>query len=229
MRTALTTLAVLLMLGPAAYAQVAAPQQLPPTAPPPVATPAVPPVVPAPVVPPPPLGARTFAAKTGMIFQSVRPERVVDFETVIGHLQAALQKSTDPAVRAQAQGWRMFKATEAGPNGTITYVFVMDPAVPGADYGFGRILSEAYPDRIQEIWKLYTGSLGPGATLLNLTPVQGPPPAPPVIAPAPATPTPGVRPAPPAGRGTQPAGRGTAPPPAGRGAPPATGRGTTPQ
>ena len=182
--------------------------------------PVVAPGVTAPTVPPALLGARTFAAKTGMIFQSVRPERVVDFETVIGYLKAAIEKSTDPAVRAQFQNWRAFKATESGPNGTITYVFVMDPAVPGADYGFGRVLSEAYPDRIQEIWKLYTGSLGPGATLLNLTPVEGLPPAPPVIAPAPATTTPDARPAPPAGRGAPPAGPGTQRAP---------GRGTTPQ
>jgi hypothetical protein len=222
MRTAPIPVAVLLLLSLAVSAQVAtpqapapqgapAPQQPPPTAPtPPVVPPAVPPGVPAPVVPPPPLGARTFTAKTGMIFQSVRPDRVTDFETVIGYLQAAIEKSTDPAVRAQGQGWRMFKATEPGPNGTITYVFVMDPAVPGADYGFGRILSEAYPDRIQEIWKLYMGSLGPGAQLLNLTPVQGSPPAP-AAAPAPTTTAPGARPAPPAGGGTQPAGRGTTP------------------
>ena len=108
-------------------------------------------------------------------------------------------------MRAQFRDWRAFKATEPGPNGTITYVFVIDPTVPGADYGFGRVLSEAYPDRIQEIWKLYQGALGPGATLLNLTPVEGLAPAPPVITPAPTTITPGVRPAPPpAGQGTTP-------------------------
>jgi hypothetical protein len=113
-----------------------------------------------------------------MIFNAVRPERVVDFETVIGYLQAALQTSIDPAVRAQATGWRVFKATEPGPNGTVLYVFVMDPAVAGADYGLGKILSDAYPDRIEQIWKLYQGALAGGGSLLNLTPVEGPPPDP---------------------------------------------------
>jgi hypothetical protein len=111
-----------------------------------------------------------------MIFNAVRPERVVDFEIVIGYLQAALQSSTDPVVRAQAKGWRVFKATEPGPNGTVLYVFVLDPAVAGADYGLGKILSDAYPDRIEQIWKLYQGALAGGGSLLNLTPVQGPPP-----------------------------------------------------
>src|SRR6185295_1719359 len=121
----------------------------------------------------------------------------------------ALKKSTDPAVQAQAKGWRVFKATEPGPNMTVTYVFVIDPAIPGADYGLGRILSDAYPDRIQEIWKLYTGALAGGGSLLNLSPVEAPPatPATPTIT-TPTTATPG-------GRGT----------PAGRGATPPTGRG----
>jgi hypothetical protein len=128
-------------------------------------------------VPATPLGARTFTAPTGIVFHAVRPERVVDFETVVGYVQSALEKSTDPQVRAQAKGWRVFKATEPGPNGTVLYAFLLDPAVAGADYALGPILSDAYPDQIEQIWKLYQGALaGPGSqTLLNLTPVQPPP------------------------------------------------------
>ena len=134
------------------------------------------------------LAARAFTAKTGIIFQSVRPDRVLDYETVIGYLKAALAKTTTQAVRAQAEGWRVFKAAEPGPNGTVTYVFVFDPAVPGADYGLGRVLAEAYPGQIQEIWKLYTGALIGGGSLLNLTPVEGLPPGRSAAAPvAPAT------------------------------------------
>jgi hypothetical protein len=57
----------------------------------------------------------------------------------------------------------------------VLYTFLIDPTVPGADYGLGRILSDAYPDQIQDIWRLYTGALAGGGSLLNLTPV---PPAP---------------------------------------------------
>lgn len=179
---------------------------------PPVPTPILPPVAATSL-------ARSFAAKAGLLFSAVRPERVLDFETVIGLLQDALEKSTDPAVRAQASGWRVFKATEPGPNGTVMYVFVVDPAIPGADYGLGRILSDAYPDRIMEIWKLYTGALAGGGSLLNLSPVVPPPPtaATPTIA-EPAAAAPGGRGAP-AGRGAAPTGRG-ATPPTGRGAAP---------
>ena len=206
MRIALAAAAAILM-GSAVHAQTpspATPTTQQPAPPAPGAQTASP--VPTPIVPPAaPVLARSFTAKTGLLFNAVRPERVTDFETVIGLLQSALEKSTDLAVRAQAGGWRVFKATEPGPNATVLYVFVIDPAIPGADYGLGRILSDAYPDRIQEIWKLYTGALAGGGSLLNLTPVVAPPATPetPTIA-APATTTPAGRAAP-AGRGAMPA------------------------
>ena len=164
----------------------------------PDAPPGAPGLVPAPVVPPTPPGGRVFTAPTGMIFNVVRPERVVDFELVIGYLQAALEKSTNPRVRDQARGWRMFKSAEPGPNGTVLYVFLMDPAVAGADYALGAILSDAYPDQIEQIWKLYQGALAGGGSLLNLTPVK-PPPLPPAGAAPESAPPAEPRPGPPAG------------------------------
>ena len=118
--------------------------------------------------------ARTFTAPAGVIINAVRPERVADFEKLIGYLKTALASSSDTTVRAQAQGWRMLKASETGPNGAVLYVFLFDPTVPGADYGLGRILAAAFPDqtKLQEIWKLYTDSLATGGSLLNLTPVE---------------------------------------------------------
>ena len=120
----------------------------------------------------------SFTAPAGIIFNAVRPERVADFEKLIGYLQAALATSSDATVRAQAEGWRVLKASETGPNGVVLYVFVFDPTVAGADYGLGRILAAAYPDqtKLQEIWKLYTDSLATGGSLLNLTPVKVPEP-----------------------------------------------------
>ena len=135
-----------------------------------------PPAAPAATAPPPPTAttSRTFTTAAGMILNAVRPERVADFEKVVGYVEAALSSSTNSTVRAQAQGWRVFKASEPGPNGAVIYVFLLDPTVAGADYGLGRILAEAYPDpaKLQEIWKLYTDSLASGGSLLSLTPVK---------------------------------------------------------
>jgi hypothetical protein len=129
--------------------------------------------------------ARSFTSPTGLIFNPVRPERVADFERALGYFLAALEKSADPGVRAQAQGWRVMKATEPGPNGVVVYVFLLDPTVPGADYSLGPILAEAYPNpaELQQIWKLYTSSVTSGASLMSLTPVKIPPPTGPLTLP----------------------------------------------
>lgn len=126
------------------------------------------------VTTPPPAAARTFTAPAGLLFHTVRPDRVAEFEKLVAFLQAALEKSTDPTIRLQARGWRVFKAAEPGPNGTVLYVFVIDPAVPKAEYGFGRILADVFTDpmQLQQIWRLYTSSVTGGGSLLNLFPVD---------------------------------------------------------
>jgi hypothetical protein len=153
------------------------PQQvLPPTNPGPAPGGAAPPPTAAPAQTPATSAApqtRTFTGKTGLLFNTVRPDRVKDFEAVMYYLNEALKTSTDATVRAQAQGWRVFKAAEPGPNGTVLYVFVLDPAVPGADYGLGRILAAAYPpEKLQEIWRLYQGAVTSGGNLVNLSALE---------------------------------------------------------
>jgi hypothetical protein len=182
------------------------------------------PAVPAPTAPgaPAPTAApavplsRTFTSKAGLLFNTVRPERVKDFEAVMWYLQQALEKSTDPTVRAQAQGWKIFRAVEPGPNAVILYVFGLDPAVPGADYSLGRILADAYPEQIREIWAMYTGSVTSGGSILNLNEVELMPPTP-LVPPTPGSLTPGATPP----TGTAPA-AGTTPPVGTRTPPPAT-------
>jgi hypothetical protein len=160
------------------------PQQ---TSPLPGATPATPTAPPAPVttpapgqsvVSPPPLG-RVFASEQGLIFNAIRPDKVMDFETVLVKLRAALADSKDPVRNQQGWGWKIFKAAEPGPNGSVLYVFVMDPAVKGADYGVAKILAEAYPREIMDLYRMYTTAFAPaGQTLLNLGPVPSTPAAP---------------------------------------------------
>jgi len=161
------------------------PQQ---TSPLPGAAPQTPTAPPAPapppgqnVVSPPPMG-RVFASEQGLIFNAIRPDKVMDFETVLAKLRAALADSKDPVRNQQGWGWKIYKAVEPGPNGSVLYVFVMDPAVKGADYGIAKILSEAYPSEVMELYRLYTGAFATaGQTLINLQSI-------PAVNPASATP-----------------------------------------
>jgi hypothetical protein len=135
--------------------------------------------------------ARSFTAPVGLVFNTVRTERVAEFERLLAEVQTALKNSKNPTTQAQAKGWRFYKATEAGPNGAAMFVFVIDPVVAGEDYSLGKVLVEAFPDpvKLQEVWALYTGSVTGGGSLLNLTPVS------PIVPP---TPLPGAAPVAPA-------------------------------
>jgi hypothetical protein len=149
--------------------------------------------------------ARTFTAPVGLLFNTVRPDKVLDFEKLVSSVRKTLEASTDPALQAMAKGWRFYKAPEPGPGNSVLYVFVIDPVVPGEDYGLGRVLSSGSTDTaaLQEIWKLYTSSVTGGGSLLNLGPIPEPPPEPaagekptaaggvaPATSPAPTTPAP---------------------------------------
>ena len=171
---------------PAVPGQVpGAPGQQVPGQPLPGAKPAAPPASSA-------TAARTFAAPAGLLFNTVRADKALEFERLVSSVRKTLESSTDPKLKEMAKGWRFYKATEPGPGNAILYVFVIDPAVPGEDYGLGRVLSSGSTDTaaLQEIWKLYTSSVTGGGSLLNLSPVPEPPPeVPGAAAPAGAKPT----------------------------------------
>ena len=177
--TLIGTAAVAAGQTPAPQPQPAGARQPQQTSPLPGATPQTPGAPPAPapanVVAPPPAG-RVFAAEQGIIFNAIRPDKVTDFETVIAKLRKALETSKDPLRNQQGWSWKIFKATEPGPNGSVLYVFVMDPVVKGADYGVAKILAEAYPMEIMDLYRMYSGAFATaGQTLLNLKPATGAP------------------------------------------------------
>lgn len=111
---------------------------------------------------------RVFASDAGMIFNPIRPDKVLDFEMILGRIHEALAQSTEPARRAQAAGWKVFKAAEPGPNGSTLYVFLMDPVVPKADYTVSKVLADAFPMEVRELYKIYIGAFAGSPSLVNL-------------------------------------------------------------
>jgi hypothetical protein len=85
-----------------------------------------------------------------MVTIAVRPERAPAFDAVLDKLKSALMRSKNPQRRAQAAGWQMFKSEETVP-GNLTYLMRLDPAVPGSDYEWGRIIAEEFPSDEGEV------------------------------------------------------------------------------
>jgi len=99
--------------------------------------------------------ARVFGSDAGMVLNFVKPDKTADFEAIVGRLREALQKSDRPGRKQQAASWKVFRAVEPGANGSVLYVFDIDPAVKGADYTISTILAEAFPTEVQALYKQY--------------------------------------------------------------------------
>src|SRR5436190_18508774 len=111
---------------------------------------------------------RVFASDAGIVLNFIRPDKTADFEEVIARLQTALQKSDKPERVRQAAGWKVFRALEPASNGNVLYVFVIDPAVKGADYTVSKILAEAFPGEIQALYQKFAASYATGQNFVNL-------------------------------------------------------------
>jgi pyruvate/2-oxoglutarate dehydrogenase complex dihydrolipoamide acyltransferase (E2) component len=112
--------------------------------------------------------ARMFASDAGMVLNFIKADKTADFEAVITKLKEALQKSPKPERKQQAASWKVFKSPDPNPNGTVLYVFVIDPAVKGADYTISTILNEAFPQEVQTLYKQYADSYAQGQNFVNL-------------------------------------------------------------
>jgi hypothetical protein len=105
------------------------------------------------------------------VLNFIKPDKTADFEAVVAKLKQALSMSDKPERRQQAAGWKVFRAAEPGPNGSVLYVFLMDPAVKGADYTVSNVLAEAFPGEVQDLFKQYAGAYASGQNFVNLTTV----------------------------------------------------------
>lgn len=115
--------------------------------------------------------ARVFNGGAGLILYTIKPGSTADFEMVLNKTKEALTKSEKPDRKQQAATWRVYKSDQAGANGNVTYVMIIDPALKEADYNIVNILNEAFPAEIQALFKSYTESFASGLIPINLVPV----------------------------------------------------------
>src|SRR5436190_5071112 len=111
---------------------------------------------------------RMFASDAGMVLNFIKPDKTADFEAVMTKLKEALQKSPKPERKQQAASWKIFKSPEPAQNGNVLYVFVIDPAVKGADYTVSTALAEVFPQEVQTLYKQYADAYASGQNFVNL-------------------------------------------------------------
>lgn len=112
--------------------------------------------------------ARVFASDAGMVLNFIKPDKTADFEAVVTKLKEALARSDKPERQQQAASWKVFKSPDPAAGGNALYIFIMDPAVHGADYTVSTILAEAFPDQVQELYKEYADAYASGQNFVNM-------------------------------------------------------------
>ena len=110
-----------------------------------------------------------LGSDAGVVLNFIKPDKTADFEGVIAKVREALQASDKPERKRQAASWKVFRAVEPGANGTVLYMFVIDPAVKGADYTVSGILAEGFPNEVQTLYQQYAGAYAGGQNFVNLT------------------------------------------------------------
>ena len=111
-----------------------------------------------------------FMSDGSLLINYVKPEKVADFEMVMGKVKEALAKSEKPERKEQAKSWKVFKSPDPAAGGNALYVFVIDPAIKGADYTVSNILAEAFPPaEVNELYKQYAAAYASGQNFVNLT------------------------------------------------------------
>ena len=147
-----------------------------------------------------------FGPDGGLVLHFIKPDKTADFEEVMGKVRDVLQKSDKPERKQQASGWKLFKSTAPpeATGGNALYVFIIDPALKGADYSPSNILAEGLPvEQVNALYAKYAGAYATGQNIINLAltvdfgkpgaaaPATAAPAAPAAAPTAPATPPPG--------------------------------------
>lgn len=110
-----------------------------------------------------------FTSPVGMLIVTVKAAKVADYESAIVALQDALSKSTDPAKREQAAGWRVLKADTPDSKSNAIFIHLLEPAIAKADYRPSLLLDQLLEEAPGDLLSKYRDAIAGGPNKLELT------------------------------------------------------------
>ena len=117
-----------------------------------------------------------FTTPAGILLVQVKPDQTAAFEEMNSKLKSALAATTDPALKAAGDAWKVYKSAE-GMQGNTLYVIVIDPAKAGTEYNPIDVLFKTMTDEqkrapeTQEMFKRYAAAFA-GVNKLNVSPLR---------------------------------------------------------
>ena len=107
----------------------------------------------------------TFSSSAALMFHFIKPSATADYEASIQKLKEALAQSenTETDRQAQARGWKVYRAgADFTGQGSIPYVWSIDPVMQGANYAASTIMNEVFPADIEQLFNTYNDSFTEG-------------------------------------------------------------------
>lgn len=93
----------------------------------------------------------TFDTDYVIWFYAVKGANTADFERFFGRVKEAMAKSENASRRQQAQGMKLLKSTASAPDGTATYVLLINPVTKATEYSPGMLLFEVFPSEAKQL------------------------------------------------------------------------------
>jgi hypothetical protein len=110
----------------------------------------------------------TFDANSMMLYFTVVETAATDFEVFMAKAKEAFNKSEKPERKSQAASWKALIKVDQPQNGTLTYIWILDPVVKGVSYDLGKAMSESLPP--EEVKALFD-KVGPNIKGINMVKV----------------------------------------------------------
>jgi hypothetical protein len=106
-----------------------------------------------------------FDGEAALLTVAIKPDKTADFEAIVKRMRDVLLASNDPKRRQQAEGWRVMRLQQTMPDGSVPYVHIIDPVVPGVDYSLLQTLYEAFPGERQALYETYRAAFSKNLSL----------------------------------------------------------------
>ncbi|MBS1818733.1 MAG: hypothetical protein JSU08_12440 [Acidobacteria bacterium] len=111
-----------------------------------------------------------FAGDNAIFMNFIKADQTGAYEELVAKLKEGLQKSDKPERKQMAESWKIYKAAEPGPNGSVIYVSIITPVVKGQDYSIVTLLGEAFPTDARALYDKYVAAFTtPPGQLFNLS------------------------------------------------------------
>jgi hypothetical protein len=104
-----------------------------------------------------------FPSGAALVSHFIKPDKTAEWEGIMQKLKDALKASENPQRKAQAEAWRIYKASVPGPSGSVMYFWRIDGAPADADFSMVKMMTELFPKEAAELYKQYSDAYQPPA------------------------------------------------------------------